>query len=309
MLSLDCLNLSAAIMHFVLAISFIIYFAIINNKFDNTSIQGIELSIRDHDLQLIYLDNGTCQQSDDLTYCDASGNGVKSDWQSNLSTKVDIKVIQGLLISFFLITGSFHLYYYLGNGNPQYPPSVHNGYSRAIKNSNNFYRWIEYSITATMMLYIIALTSGVKDTNIYLLLFATNVTMISLGQQVEVAVRDGKSWWLPMITSFLLLISEFVVIIRSFWRRLDQVNGFLKENQHSSLTNGRTIPDWLKSMIIVLFLFFSCFGFVSLYGAYSRTKYETIEKIYIILSFVAKATLGVFIAYGTAQRQKGWNQK
>lgn len=327
--SLNSLNLSAAIMHFILAIGFSIYFAILNNKYENTSIQGVELSIRDHGLSLTETKGIPCNNdatkycisgntpcvSNDFTYCDTSCNCVSSKWESQSSQKVDIKVLQGLLVSFFFITGSFHLYYYLGNGNPDDAPSFRNGYSRAIKNSNNFYRWIEYSITATMMLYIIALTSGVKDTNIYLLLFATNVTMISLGQQVEVAVRDGKSWWLPMITSFLLLISEFVVITRSFWQRLGQVNDFLKSSTNSSITGGRTIPEWLKAMIIVLFLLFSCFGIVSLYGAYyykyaeyREEFYESIEKYYIILSFVAKATLGVFIAYGTSQRQKGWNQ-
>jgi hypothetical protein len=305
--SLNSLNLSAAIMHFVLAIGFSIYFAVLNNKYPNQPIQGVELSMRDHVLELNDITDGSCESSD-TTYCDSSGNGIVSEWKSKVTANVDIKVIQGLLVSFFFITGSFHLFYYLGNGNPEDEPTWRNGYSRAIKNSNNFYRWIEYSMTATMMLYIIAYTSGVKDTNIYLLLFATNVTMISLGQTIEVAIRDGKDWKLPMFTSFLLLIMEFVVIIRSFWQRLSQVNSFLTTSTLPSMTNGRTIPSWLNVMIIILFVFFACFGFVSLYGAYANTKYESLEKTYIILSFVAKATLGAFIAYGTAQRQQGWRQ-
>jgi hypothetical protein len=303
-MSLRTLNLSASILHFTLAIAFGIYFANMNNTNPNQPVQGVELTVRDHTLDAQTI-TGNCVPND-TTICDASGNGFQVSWTSALTQTFDIKTIQTMLISFFLITGSFHLYYYLGNEElaDGEETTWRTGYTAAIKNQNNFFRWIEYSITATLMLYIIAFTSGVKDTNVYLLLYATNVAMIAMGQQVEVAVRDGKDWTIPMITSFLLLFAEFSVIIRSFWNRLAQVNEFLKENP--SQTNNAQIPSWLNYMIIVLFLFFSCFGFVSLYGAYAKTSYESVEKAYIILSFVAKATLGVFIAYGTGQRQRGW---
>ena len=57
-------------------------------------------------------------------------------------------------------------------------------------------------------------------------------------------------------------------------------------------------------MIYTLFLFFSSFGFISLYGAYSGTSYENVEKLYLIFSLAAKATLGFFMAYGTGRRQQ-----
>jgi len=152
------------------------------------------------------------------------------------------------------------------------------------------------------------LTSGVKDTNIYMSLFSVNIAMIYTGQLVEEAVRDEKDWRIPMILGFVLLISEFSVIMRSFWQRLSQVNDYLKQNVTDPLTNGQTIPSWLNAMIIILFLFFSCFGFISLYGAINKTPYENIEKSYLISSFAAKATLGAFISYGLGQRVQGWNR-
>ena len=300
-MSLPTLNKWASILHYSLAIGFASYFGYINNKYPNNSVKGVELSIRDHNFGIESL-SGECKE-DDTTVCDSSGNAFRSTWVSANTQTVDIKTIQGMLIAFFVITGTFHLYYYLGN-NPLKEgesPSFGTGYTYVVKNQNNFFRWIEYSITATLMLYIIALTSGVKDTNVYLLLYATNIAMIALGQQVEVAVRDGKDWITPMVTSFLLLFAEFSVIARSFWSRLAQVDTFLDENP--SISNGRRIPKWLNAMIIILFLFFSCFGFLSLYASIRGTPYETVEKGYIILSFAAKATLGMFIAYGTGQRQ------
>lgn len=300
-MSLSTLNKWAAILHYGLAVVFYFYFGYINNKYPNNSVRGVELTMRDHNLDVERI-IGNCVE-DDTTICDASGNGFRSGWISGTTATVDIKTIQNMLITFFLITGTFHLYYYLGNNELKKgeSPSFGTGYTYVIQNQNNFFRWIEYSITATLMLYIIAYTSGVKDTNVYLLLYATNIAMIAMGQQVEVAVRDGKDWITPMVTSFLLLFAEFYVIARSFWQRLGQVNTFLEENP--SVSNGRRIPSWLNYMIIVLFLFFSCFGFLSLYASIRGTPYETVEKGYIILSFAAKATLGMFIAYGTGQRQ------
>jgi hypothetical protein len=281
---------------------------------------GVELTSRDHKLVITdikddckfstpeEIKNGITNGCKDGK---EGGIGVKAQWVSSKTYELDIKVIQGLLISFFIITGTFHLFYYIGNKEPAGSPNtINNFYSNAIQNQNNFYRWIEYSMTSTMMLYVIAYTSGVKDMNVYLMLFATNVTMISLGQTVEVAVRDGKPWWLPMITSFLLLISEFAIIMRSFWSRLREVNDYLKLPDHpeGALTDNAKIPSWLNAMIVILFVFFSCFGFVSLYGAYKGTSYDKIEKAYIILSFVAKAVLASYVAYGTGQRQTAQNE-
>ena len=302
MSSLRHLNVYAAILHFSLAIGFSIYFINLNNQYKNDVVQGVELTMRDHSIE-IYQRN-TCIP--DEGPCDSSGNQLTAQWKSTQTTNVDIKTLQTMLVSFFLITGSFHLSYYLGSGDE----SESNGwYTRSINNQNNFFRWIEYSITSTLMLYIIALTSGVKDTGVYISLFSMNVAMIYTGQLVEVAVRDGGDWQTPMILGFLLLFSEFAVIARTFWGRLSQVNNYLSNNTTNPLTKGQTIPTWINTMIIVLFLFFSTFGFISLYGAYNNTQYETIEKAYLISSFGAKATLGVFIAYGLGQRVKGWNSR
>jgi hypothetical protein len=85
------------------------------------------------------------------------------------------------------------------------------------------------------------------------------------------------------------------------------VSAFTNDPANSIVVGAARMPSWIRYMIIVLFIMFSCFGFVSLYGAASGASFESVEKIYIILSFVAKATLGVFIAYGTGQRQRGRN--
>ena len=304
------LNLAACILHYVLAVVLFGYFTALNNKYKNQPIQGIELTTRDHSLDIVRY-NGNCVDGP-LTLCDSSGNGLTQGWASTETTSIDIKVIQNLIVAFFLITGTFHLSYYLTDSDPEGEPSWKNNYTRMVANGNNYFRWIEYSITSTIMLFIIAFTSGVKDTNVYYMLFASNVVMISQGQIIEEAVRDGKPWWVPMISSFLLLIFEFLVIARSFFSRLAQVNSFLKDNTTgplSGITHGATIPNWIKYVLLILFIFYSCFGFLSLIASATGMKYEALESIYLILSLAAKATLGIFVAVGVGQRQQGWKQQ
>lgn len=286
-MSLRKLNLSAAILHYTLAVGFSIFFINANKKYVDDPVMGLEFTMRDHSLEL--------KDENDVTV---------SNWVSKQTVNVDIKLIQSLLIVFFITTGTFHLMYYFGQKEPANleNPTINNFYSNAIQNQNNFYRWIEYGITATIMLYVIAFVSGVKDTNIYILLFGISVTMISLGQTIEVAIRDGKDWKLPMITSFLLLFSAFIVIARSFWTRLSEVNKYLDEKPLDEGKIKELLPTWLNYMIIILFVFYSCFGIISLVGAVKHTQYDKIEKAYIVLSFVSKATLAGFVAYGTGRQ-------
>jgi hypothetical protein len=275
--SLKTYNAILAVIHLVLAIGFKMYFNNINANYPNTSAQGIELSVRNHTLNIAPNQVGT----------------IVGTWKSTLTDTLQLSVVQNLLVGFFLVTAATHLYYFV----------QHDGnYSKMVNNGNNYVRWIEYSISSTMMIYIIALVSGVKDTNVYKSIFAMNIGMIYTGQVIEENIQAGKDWYLPMAVGFMLMISEFSIIIRDFNQRLNDVTEFT--TNYPNLTNGRTIPSWLKYMIYVLFMFFASFGFISLYGAYSGTQFENIEKLYLLFSLLSKATLGGFIAYGTGQRQQ-----
>lgn len=282
-MNLQNLNLLACVTHFVLAIGFLCWFIYLNNKYPNDPVKGIELSLREHVLELSAVDDNS-----DIT----------AAWLSNMTTDVNVKNIQYLLVGFFVITGCFHLFYYLSGKKKD------GAYNQVIQNQNNYFRWIEYSITSTIMLFIIAMTSGVKDMNIYYSILVSNLVMIMLGQTVETAVRDKKDWKTPMIGAFLLLVTNFFIIIRNLWQRLDQVNQFLTDHPNNVNVDGKTIPSWIKYMVFVMFFFYASFGFLSLYGAYTGKEYPIIEKGYIILSLVSKAQLGAFIAYGLGQRQQ-----
>ena len=208
-----------------------------------------------------------------------------------------------MLCIFFFITGGFHLFYAYSE--------AYGGdtglYRTAITNKNNYFRWIEYSITSTLMLYVIALISGVKDTNVYIMLITNNVAMIYMGQLIETSVQDQQNpylWIIPMIISWGLLLSEWVVIVRDFQMRIKQVSDFIN-SRNSVSSNTNRIPDWISYTVYILAFFFICFGFISLAGClFYKDQYDSVEYAYIIASFVAKATLASFVAYGTGQRQQ-----
>lgn len=303
--SLKYLNLAAAILHFLLAFVFIGYYANLNNRYANQPLQGIELSMRDHTLNLQIINNGC---SPTAVNCDTSGNTIRGNYVSSETSVTNIRTLQWILISFFLITGGFHLFYFIS----EYKSGFNGLYQTSIANANNYFRWIEYSITSTLMLYAIAMVSGVKDTNIYILLAFNNVAMIYMGQLVEEKVKDKENpyaWLIPMFISWALLISEWLVIIRTFTKRLGEVKTFIDNNTSPLITNIR-IPSWIQFTIYILAFFFICFGFISIIGAVlgltceGNSYYGMIERTYIIASFVAKATLGIFMAYGLGQRQQ-----
>jgi phage-related protein len=292
---LPTLNLTAALLHYGLAIGFAYYYDYLNKKYANEPVNGIETTVRQHELL--------------ITAEDVSGATITSEWVSAPQYTFDVKNIQAMIISFFVITGTFHLFYYYTNNDLALDDkgnvtnaSFGNTYTQVIHHSNNYFRWIEYSITSTLMLYIIAYSSGVKDIEVYNLIWATNISMIATGQLVETAVRDGGDWYTPMITGFILMIAEFISIFRALQKRFAEINNFI--DTHPVLSEGITIPSWLSYLGIIIFIFFSSFGFISLWGAYSGASYESVEYLYIIFSFAAKAILGLFMAYGLSQRQQ-----
>ena len=268
-MSLQLFNRGALLAHLSSAVGFGAYF-FVN---DTNTIPGIDTSLRNHKM---------------IVSLDTSGNALLDNgnlvyqYTSEQDSIVSIKQIQILIVSFFAITALFHGYYYIADG------LVSHQYSEMIKNKNNYLRWIEYSISSTIMLYIIAFLSGTKDKNIYYLITATNVAIMAQGQLVEEAVRDGKPWWVPMCTGFVLLLAEFYVILRDFLRR-----------QESESVAGFKQPIWVGSSLYIMFLAFASFGFISLYSSVSGTSYDSIEIMYIIASLIVKLWLSRYICLVT----------
>jgi len=298
-------NKLLAILHASLAGGFALYFNNINNKYGVDSKESIDTTYREH---VSNYEISLPKQE------------IETSWTSNeASYSPNVKTVEELIVLFFAITAGFHTYY---------ASNVNGNYEKMIKNGNNWMRWVEYSITSTLMLYIVAILSGVKDEGVYSSIFSINVAMIYTGQLVEEYAGDeiefmGKTvpkWIVPMTLGFVLLITEFRVIISGFNKNISGVNNaVLKFEKYKDSENAAEkekykiylqfadklrLPSWLNYAVYGLFAFFFSFGFISLYGVATKQPYEKTEKMYLLLSLISKAFLGGFVGYGLGKRNE-----
>lgn len=193
--------------------------------------------------------------------------------------------LANMIASFFAITAGFHLLYAL---NPS------NIYLNAVKNGNNYLRWLEYSMSATVMIVIIAALSGVKDIKAVFLLATSAVGMIATGQWFETA--SGNARWIPIIAGFVLLAGIFLVINSAFQDRV-----------RDARAAGFEVPSWIGAIVLVMFMFYASFGFVPIINMFFGGMYRRYEYAYLTLSLASKATLGLLVAFGFGQRREAEN--
>lgn len=192
-----------------------------------------------------------------------------------------------LVVVYFAFTALFHLLYatdFFKNGL----------YSRMIVSMNNWVRWIEYSISSSIMTFLIAIISGVKSLDAVILLVVMNIGIMLCGQISEAVITKpgGKPIALvAILIGWILLLGVFGIIFKNFFMGLADAN-----------TNGFKVPTYVYFIIFPLFVWYALFGFVNLWWVLGKDrtiqKYLKVEKAYIILSFLSKLNLGVFIAFG-----------
>lgn len=213
----------------------------------------------------------------------AGQGSMEYGFSNELVMTVDLVL---LIASFFLITSLFHLAYFLGRD------SWYNGF---LNKGWNPVRWIEYSVTATIMVVILALTATVQDASTLLMLVCTTAMIMLLGGCIERAILSGdklQSFALLKI-GWILQLAVFFVIGLAFVTTIRAVNDKLAAEQAKEV-----IPDWVYAILVAELVFFSCFGFVSIaqfvrkFVQRKETSFVSYEKTYHLLSLLAKLTLG-----------------
>lgn len=194
---------------------------------------------------------------------------------------VALKVI---LVLIFLITAGFH-YYYATNGFRS------GSYEKELRKGFNRYRWMEYAITSTLMIFIFAIISGVKDFDTTLSLCALNAVLMSFGYFFELT-PDRKSKMIALGIGFSILAYIWITIFRNFFYRIEEV----KNNA------GKNLPSWLYGVLIPMFFWWLSFGLVAALKFKNMDKkdynFRRYEFFYIILSYMSKAFMGYYLTYG-----------
>ena len=161
-------------------------------------------------------------------------------------------------------------------------------YSSQLKHGINAARWIEYSLSASVMIVGIALMVGIYDGMSLLMLFALVAIMNLLGLVMEVHNQTTKKTsWLSFIVGCLAGLIPWVVIAFYLWL---------------GAANGSSAPTFVYWIFVSIFIFFNCFA-INMVLQYKKVgpwkNYLYGELIYIVLSLVAKSLLAWQVFAGT----------
>jgi hypothetical protein len=208
--------------------------------------------------------------------------------------------IKSLTIAFFFITAIAHVLYatdFFGKG---WYTSVVFGFGW------NPFRWFEYSVTASIMIFIISVIAGNKEQTAAWTVALITVGLMFQGYTNEREIHQNllaKSFaeakvdpyivWGNFLPAWLLYGIKWYIIFKALFALQDDV-----KQQTSGTLNGKiTLLVWLQ------FLFFTMFGVVqsvqvSMWARKIQPSvpYLNFEVAYIWLSLIAKVGLGLSVA-------------
>lgn len=157
-------------------------------------------------------------------------------------------------------------------------PPVFGWYIRNLDQQRNYARWIEYSLSSSLMVVLIAMLTGISDISALIALFGVNASMILFGWLQEKYESPGGSGWLPYWFGVIAGAVPWVAI-----------GIFLVTPGQSEAP-----PAFVYVIFVTLFVFFNSFA-VNMVLQYRRrgrwADYAFGEFVYVILSLTAKSAL------------------
>lgn len=168
-------------------------------------------------------------------------------------------------------------------------PGIYKWYINNLKRHINFARWYEYSLSSSLMIVVIAMLSGMFDLGSLILIFALNATMILFGYLMELHNQTTKiTDWTAFVFGCFAGIVPWIVIGMYFLGAIADYRD--------------TIPKFVYFILISLFIFFNIFA-VNMVLQYKKVgkwrDYLFGEKVYILLSLLAKSALAWQVFSGT----------
>jgi hypothetical protein len=153
-------------------------------------------------------------------------------------------------------------------------------YATGLSQSRNYFRWVEYSISSSVMIVLIAQICGVTDVVAIIALFGVNASMILFGWLQEKYETPGSGGWIPFIFGCIAGIVPWIGLL--FY--VLAIGG----------PGNTKAPAFVYGIVISLFVLFNTFAIVQ-YLQYKKvgkwSDYIRGEKTYITLSLVAKSAL------------------
>ncbi len=200
----------------------------------------------------------------------AFGNGPPGQPDGPVELETLFSYALGPAVALFLfLSAGFHLLVASPWGSDRYRRELHQ--------ERNRFRWVEYSMSATLMIVLIAGLVGITDIAALMAIAGTNVAMILFGWLMETTNdRRQRVSWTPFVFGCIVGSVPWIVITVYL------------------IGAGSDVPSFVYVIFVTLFVLFNCFA-VNQWLQYRRSgrwaDYLVGERAYMWLSLIAKSAL------------------
>jgi hypothetical protein len=162
-------------------------------------------------------------------------------------------------------------------------------YVKSLKKGMNPVRFYEYALSSSLMIVLIGMLVGIYDVGAMIAIFGVNAMMNLFGIMMELHNQTTKKTdWTSFIYGCLAGIVPWIVIVVYFLGSLS--------------SSDAKPPAFVYAIIPTIFVFFNSFA-VNMFLQYKKVgawkNYLFGERMYIVLSLLAKTALAWMIFAGT----------
>ncbi len=192
------------------------------------------------------------------------------------TTLFDVSIGTGVA-AFLILSALFHLVVSV--------PPFSDRYQAGVSDGRNYFRWVEYSLSSSLMVVLIAMITGIGDVAALVALAGVNASMIFFGAVQEKYEGPGGSllpFWLGSIAGIIPWVAITIYLI--------------------SPGSPAEPPGFVYGIFFSLFLFFNVFAlnmWLQYRGVGRWKDYLFGERVYVWLSLGAKSILAWQVFAGT----------
>jgi hypothetical protein len=213
-----------------------------------------------------------------ITYMYPQYQAATNSIQPTSHTLIDVRI--GPLVALFLFI-SATVHFLLST-------VLYDWYVKNLEKHMNPARWYEYSLSASLMIVIIAMLTSIYDFGTLIALFTLTAVMNLMGLMMELHNQTTKKTdWTSYTIGCIAGIVPWIVIFISLI---------------GSVLAGNNVPNFVIAIFITIAIAFNVFA-INMYLQYKKigkwNNYLYGERGYIILSLVAKSLLAWQVFAGT----------
>ena len=171
------------------------------------------------------------------------------------------------------------------------PKKLNEIYNADLVNGINKFRWFEYALSSSIMIVLIATLFGIYDIASLILIFIVNATMNLFGlvmEQLNVGRSKDNIEWGPFIWGSIAGVAPWIAILLYMF----------------GTGNFGEVPWFVWAIVGTYFVAFNTFP-INMILQYKKVgkwaDYLYGERVYIVLSLVAKSIIAWLVLFGAMQ--------